>query len=166
MDRVKDTVDDEVYGRIRYQDSEPTPSNEMMWADSTDDVLYVYDDASSSWVSIGVRDHGSLAGLGDDDHEQYLLADGSRDLDGDLTVTGNITADKVYNAVYNDLVDFIEVAPNEKIRCGYVYFQDTDGIKLANKRCQKGIVGITSDTYGFALGYKKRKDQAPIGISG
>ncbi|MFW6002520.1 MAG: hypothetical protein ACOCQD_04195 [archaeon] len=85
---------------------------------------------------------------------------------GNLTATGYITADKVYNAVYNDLVDFIEVAPNETINCGYVYFQTQNGIKLTNKRCQKGIVGIVSDTYGFALGYKEREDQAPIGISG
>ena len=32
-------------------------------------------------------DHGSLFGLGDDDHPQYLLADGSRKLGGTLTLT-------------------------------------------------------------------------------
>lgn len=36
----------------------------------------------------GVTDHGGLTGLNDDDHTQYLLADGSRQLDGDLTFTG------------------------------------------------------------------------------
>lgn len=36
----------------------------------------------------GVSDHGALSGLGDDDHTQYLLVDGSRNVDGDLTVTG------------------------------------------------------------------------------
>ena len=35
-------------------------------------------------------DHGNLSGLSDDDHTQYLLADGTRDLDGDLTVTGTM----------------------------------------------------------------------------
>jgi len=40
-----------------------------------------------------VTDHGNLAGLGDDDHTQYLLADGSRELNGNLNVTGNITLD-------------------------------------------------------------------------
>ena len=35
----------------------------------------------------GSTDHGALTGLGDDDHTQYFLADGSRDLTGDLTHT-------------------------------------------------------------------------------
>ena len=38
-------------------------------------------------------DHGSLGGLMDDDHTQYLLADGSRDLTGDLSVDAGITID-------------------------------------------------------------------------
>ena len=37
-------------------------------------------------------DHGSIAGLGDDDHTQYTLADGSRSMDT-LDVTGNATVD-------------------------------------------------------------------------
>jgi len=47
----------------------------------------------------GVSDHGALAGLSDDDHPQYLLADGSRNLGGawnlggqNLTNGGTITA--------------------------------------------------------------------------
>lgn len=31
-----------------------------------------------------VDDHGNLNGLGDDDHTQYILADGSRDFTGDI----------------------------------------------------------------------------------
>ncbi|KKL06671.1 hypothetical protein LCGC14_2593710, partial [marine sediment metagenome] len=34
-------------------------------------------------------DHGSLGGLGDDDHTQYLLTDGTRDLTGDWTISTN-----------------------------------------------------------------------------
>lgn len=83
-----------------------------------------------------------------------------------LNYDGYFYATRVYNAVYNDLVDFIEAAPNEEIVYGRVYFQDTDGLKLANMRCQMGVVGISSDTYGFALGYKENDSQVPIGISG
>ncbi len=39
---------------------------------------------------IGIIDHGNLNGLEDDDHTQYLLADGSRNLEGHLTLTGSI----------------------------------------------------------------------------
>jgi len=46
----------------------------------------------------GVTDHGALTGLVDDDHTQYALADGSRDISGaqimgnNLTVTGTLSA--------------------------------------------------------------------------
>ncbi len=38
------------------------------------------------WVDV---DHGSLVGLLDDDHTQYLLADGTRALSGDISLGGN-----------------------------------------------------------------------------
>ena len=37
----------------------------------------------------GTNDHGTLNGLGDDDHPQYLLTDGSRALTGNLQLGGN-----------------------------------------------------------------------------
>lgn len=40
-------------------------------------------------------DHGSLTGLGDDDHSQYLLADGSRQLTGNMAVAAGVTVDGV-----------------------------------------------------------------------
>jgi hypothetical protein len=59
-----------------------------------DDVL-AYD--GTSWVPAsavgGVADHGALVGLGDDDHPQYLLADGTRPLAGDLSAAGNRLTD-------------------------------------------------------------------------
>ena len=36
----------------------------------------------------GVTDHGALSGLADDDHPQYLLADGSRPMSGNLLMGG------------------------------------------------------------------------------
>ena len=39
--------------------------------------------------AVVVTDHGNLLGLGDDDHTQYLLEDGTRALSGDLNVGGN-----------------------------------------------------------------------------
>ncbi|ETT24115.1 hypothetical protein RR21198_0302 [Rhodococcus rhodochrous ATCC 21198] len=41
----------------------------------------------------GVADHGALAGLGNDDHPQYLLTDGSRPLSGDLSAGNNRLTD-------------------------------------------------------------------------
>jgi hypothetical protein len=47
------------------------------------------------------RDHGSLDGLADDDHTQYILADGTRaftgPLQGDLTVAGHVRFNDTLN---------------------------------------------------------------------
>lgn len=43
----------------------------------------------------GVSDHGLLLGLADDDHPQYLLADGTRTLAGNLAVGVGVTVDGV-----------------------------------------------------------------------
>ena len=43
----------------------------------------------ASTATSASSDHGSLLGLGDDDHTQYLLADGSRAMSGNLNMGGN-----------------------------------------------------------------------------
>ncbi|RLI51516.1 MAG: hypothetical protein DRP09_19185 [Candidatus Thorarchaeota archaeon] len=74
-----------------------------------------YDAANKKYVddavgSGGVSDHGELTGLGDDDHTQYLLADGSRFVSGNLSPA----ADSTYNLgagnwrwykLYSDAID-------------------------------------------------------------
>lgn len=44
----------------------------------------------AAWEEIsgtgGVTDHGALTGLADDDHTQYVLVNGTRDMTGDLTI--------------------------------------------------------------------------------
>lgn len=42
-----------------------------------------------------ISDHGSLSGLSDDDHPQYLRTDGSRTLTGNMSVSGSIEIDGV-----------------------------------------------------------------------
>lgn len=49
-------------------------------------------------------DHGSLAGLADDDHAHYLLADGTRELTDDLAVTNLKTIDGVDISAHNGTV--------------------------------------------------------------
>ncbi len=45
--------------------------------------------ANTGWTTMGAADHGGLSGLGDDDHTQYTLADGSRAFSGDQAMGGN-----------------------------------------------------------------------------
>jgi len=46
-----------------------------------------------------ITDHGNLSGLGDDDHTQYLLVDGTR------AMTGALDTPEVQNQDYNEAVD-------------------------------------------------------------
>lgn len=51
----------------------------------------------------GVSDHGALTGLTDDDHTQYLLANGSRSLTGDLTFN-KLAPSIIFDT--NDLIEY------------------------------------------------------------
>lgn len=53
-----------------------------------EDILIIHD--GTNWGAFGSAvDHGSLIGLGDDDHTQYLLVDGTRAMTGNLNMGGN-----------------------------------------------------------------------------
>jgi len=65
----------------------PAPGNSGRLIFNTTD-LRVKVDNGTSFVDVGVTDHGLLMGLGDDDHLQYLLVDGTRAVTGDFTVNG------------------------------------------------------------------------------
>jgi uncharacterized protein (DUF2252 family) len=54
-------------------------------APNTDEVIVNFRGAAGG----GVTDHGALTGLGDDDHTQYTLADGTRAFTGDQSMGGN-----------------------------------------------------------------------------
>lgn len=78
-------------------DWEYTEPNEgfTTWVED-ENTNYVYNDEydTGDWVTMsGTQDHGSLSGLGDDDHTQYLLVDGSRSMSGSLDMGDhNITS--------------------------------------------------------------------------
>jgi len=60
-----------------------TPNEGFCVRVEDENLIYMYD--GTTWANIGSAvDHGSLIGLGDDDHIQYLLADGTRPMAGNL----------------------------------------------------------------------------------
>ena len=61
---------------VTYVDNEVTTVNNTITTTSGDIITYVS-------TTSGVTDHGNLTGLSDDDHSQYLLANGSRQLSSD-----------------------------------------------------------------------------------
>jgi hypothetical protein len=72
----------------------PALAGNQIWvlpdADGDDGYALVTDGVGNlSWAEAGVTDHGALTGLGDDDHTQYLLVDGTRAMSGDLDLGNN-----------------------------------------------------------------------------
>lgn len=70
--------------------------------------------------------------------------------------TGQLNATKVIGAVYNDIADFIDVPECFEFSYGKTYIRQVDyRIAESSSYMQKGILGIASDTYGFAVGERK-----------
>jgi len=68
------------------------------------------------WVAspsvAGVTDHGDLSGLSDDDHQQYLLADGTRALTGDLSAGANMITNLRAAVINGEAVRFEQAVKN------------------------------------------------------
>lgn len=95
------------------------------------------------------------------------------DANGNLNTSGTITGSKVYNACYNDIVEFMEKEDyNEIIEAGdIVYFTDNGKVtKYKEGINQNAIAGVVSseETYGYALGGEGLKDneKVPVGLKG
>ena len=79
---------------------------------------------------------------------------------------GALSATKVYHAVWNDISDAIEVQDTLKTSPGYCYFFDGKEYHRTDKYCQKGIIGIHSDTAGSVLGRKGKHKELDISVGG
>jgi len=80
----------------------------------------------------GVTDHGALTGLGDDDHSQYLLVNGSRAMSGRLKMGNNVLEDITRVAIH----------------------ADADGLEIRDASDTTTTVVLGSSTYGIVVNYK------------
>ena len=85
---------------------------------------------------------------------------------GSIRATEAISAAKVYHAVWNDISDAIEVQDTLKTDPGYCYYFDGTEYHRTTKYCQKGIIGVHSDTAGDILGRKGKHKELDIAIGG
>lgn len=84
-----------------------------------------------------------------------------------LNYDGYLYATRVYNAVWNDIVDFVDAPEDLVIDYGRVYVRTPDySVDISDQYCQAGILGIASDTFGFGVGTKETGNQIPIAIGG
>lgn len=85
---------------------------------------------------------------------------------GGAGVAGSLYAEKVYNAVWNDLADCIPVDEDAKIEAGYCYCFDGEKYYKSTKYMDEGIIGIQSDTYGMHMGKKENVKQMDVAVAG
>lgn len=60
----------------------------------------------ASMINDADIDHGNLTGLGDDDHTQYILADGTRAFSGDQSMGGNKITNLANGTANSDAVNY------------------------------------------------------------
>jgi hypothetical protein len=88
-------------------------------------------------------------------------------VNGPMTIFGTVFGFRSKNAIWNDYADFIEVKKDIIEIPGKVYVVDDSGKAfIAYKRAQKGVIGVCTDTYGYATGEDSKINQIPIGVSG
>ena len=124
------------------------------------------------WSYSSVTNPQSKTGLG---HQALVMTNGITQTAigtgiwtiGNITATGYVIGNKVYNAVWNDISDFQDLA-DDVFTPGKCYYDSSDGAKICNTRCQKSVIGIASDTYGFGVGQtdEENKKQVPIAVCG
>lgn len=90
-----------------------------------------------------------------------------------ITATGDITAARVFNAVYNDICEFMEKEDyDEVIEPGdVVYFNDSGKVSKYHEGINStAIAGVVSseETYGYALGGDGLEDnqKVPVALKG
>ena len=89
---------------------------------------------------------------------------------GNITATGDIRAKRVYNAVYNDGIEFMEKEDyNENIEAGDVVCFTDNGKVTKIKDCADSyrLAGVVSseDTYGFVLGGEGLNDNQKVPVA-
>ena len=83
-----------------------------------------------------------------------------------LNMDGYFYATRVYNAVWNDLAEFMWKAPGAEAEAGNVLVAVEGGVRKSNKRADVAVVGVYSDSYGFALYQDEEDKKFPVGMTG
>ncbi len=89
---------------------------------------------------------------------------GAVKITGGLGVQGDIYANKVFGAVYNDVAEFMYKA--EESEPGHVMIMTEKGVIKSYKRGMRSVVGVHSDSFGYALGSEDMEQKTAIGLIG
>ena len=94
-----------------------------------------------------------------DDYTSRIIESSS----GTITVEGNLTADAVYGAVWNDYAEYR--MQTEAVKPGYCVVSNNNGQVSKTTRRYQACDGIVSDTFGFAIG-ETDKCKTPLAVAG
>lgn len=81
-----------------------------------------------------------------------------------LNMDGYLYPTRVYNAAWNDIAEFMD--SDGDCKPGQVMVRSGDKIIPSYKRGDKLVVGVYSDTFGYALGADNQEKKVPVGLSG
>ena len=83
-----------------------------------------------------------------------------------LTASTEFSAQKVYNAVWNDIADAVEVPEDLILEAGKCYAYDGSSYHKTTEKGELGALGIHSDTAGYILGLDTKAHQLILAIGG
>lgn len=89
-------------------------------------------------VGTGITDHGSLTGLADDDHSQYILEDGSRAFSGNIDLSDN------------DILDIGNIGSATDEMSGDIFIADNNAAKFGSD--QDWSMAYVSAASAFSMG--------------
>jgi hypothetical protein len=154
--------DESKYGSVAFLDKSSIPGNNNPYTKILYNGLDFYINSSSS-ATLRASNLGIVLDLSNLDQSS-------------LNVVGNLSANRVYNAVYNDYAELYERDDiHEQIEPGDVIELNPDTLKY--RKCKNTlsglVVGVCSDSYGHLLGGDKDctleenlYKYIPIGIAG
>ena len=79
--------------------------------------------------------------------------------------TQDLYADVVHSS-NNDIADAVEVGEEVPVIPGRCYVMTKKGIRLSSRKCETGVLGLHSDTYGFLIGGLTDRKEIHIAVGG
>lgn len=146
---IPTTVDPQTYTGINTFRNASLAANDLTprgFVRHTDIVTIV---TSGSWA-------GTHYTLSRTNGPEVVVTGVAADRPAGVGIRDSLVADEIYNAVWNDLVDCIEVPDDTDLEYGCCYCFDGKTYHKSKDYMEDGIIGIHSDTAGFFVGAKKK----------